>query len=144
MEDSRPSTLLFVSMKSLLIIPRESRLVELASSDKVTSLAFLSKLIEAAPNILPEDVFRMVGEREVQANIALGHAVVRPYARVKQGNGVLLYTARWSPTGVDCRAVDSIPMHLVCMYYAPSSERGTFLREMSTLSHARGLRGSPT
>jgi|SRR6185437_10540013 len=124
-------------MKSLFAALQEGRLVELASADKVASLEFLSNLIEAVPSIPPNtDFFRMVMEREVQANTALGRAIACPHARVRQENGDLLCTAGWSPIGIDYRAVDSLPVHLVCMYYVPSGERGAFLKEISSLSHA--------
>jgi nitrogen PTS system EIIA component len=124
-------------MRSLLVALQEGRLVELASSDKVTSLEFLSNLIEAVPNVPSNtDVFRMVMEREILANTAIGHAIACPHARVRQERGSLLCTAGWSPVGIDYRAMDSVPVHLVCMYYVPSSERGAFLKEMSALSHA--------
>ena len=124
-------------MKSLLVALQEGRLVELTDSDKTSSLELLSNLIEAIPSIPPNmDVFRMVMERETQANTALGHAIACPHARTRSASGDLLCAAGWSPEGIDYGASDSVPVHLVCMYYVPSDERGEFLKEMSALARA--------
>lgn len=124
-------------MRSLLVALQEGRLVELDHLDKVASLALLSKLIEAVPKIPSHlDIFHMVMTREGQANTALGYAIACPHARGRHENGNLLCAAGWSPAGIDYRALDSLPVHLVCMYYVPSSDRGAFLKEMSTLARA--------
>lgn len=124
-------------MKSLLAALQDGRLVELTDSDKKAALELLSNLIEAIPSVPPGiDIFRMVMEREAQANTALGHAIACPHARIKHEGGDLLCAAGWSPEGIDYGAPDSVPVHLVCMYYVPSDERGGFLREMSALAQA--------
>lgn len=124
-------------MKSLLVALQEGRLVELTDADKRPSLELLSNLIEAIPSIPPNmDIFRMVMEREAHANTALGHAIACPHARTKYEGGDLLCAAGWSPTGIDYGAPDSVPVHLICMYYVPPDERGAFLKEMSALARA--------
>ncbi|PWU09285.1 MAG: hypothetical protein C5B47_03650 [Verrucomicrobia bacterium] len=124
-------------MRSLLVALQEGRLVELTDSDKKAALELLSNLIEAIPSVPPTvDIFRMVMEREAHANTALGHAIACPHARTRHEGGELLCAAGWSPTGIDYGASDGVPVHLVCMYYVPTGERGEFLKEMSALARA--------
>ncbi len=124
-------------MRSLLVALQKGRLVELTGSDKRGSLELLSNLIEAIPSVPPSlDIFSMVMERETHANTALGHAIACPHARTKHEGGDLLCAAGWSPIGIDYGALDGVPVHLVCMYYVPSDERGAFLKEMSALARA--------
>jgi mannitol/fructose-specific phosphotransferase system IIA component (Ntr-type) len=123
-------------MKSLLNALQEGRLVELPDTDKQKALEYLAHLIEAVPDLAagPELSEGMLA-RERAVNTGIGLGVACPHVRAA-GNGELLCAVGWTPAGIDYGAGDGKKVHIVVMYYIPDSEKGTYLKEVSSLAGA--------
>lgn len=123
-------------MKSMLNALQEGRLIELPEADKEKSLKLLSHLIEAIPDLggNPELEEAMLARERVQ-NTGLGLGVACPHVRAG-GTGELFSAIGWTPTGIDYGSPDGKKVHLVVMYYIPDSQKGTYLKEVSSLASA--------
>ena len=123
-------------MKSLINALQEGRLIELPACDKDKALEYLAILIEAVPGIPPgTDIVKAVKEREATANTALGMGLACPHVRAGD-DGELLCAVGWSPSGVDYNSPDGSKVHLLIMYYIPSSQKGSYLKEVSGIAKA--------
>jgi len=123
-------------MKSLINALQEGRLLELPVNEKDKALEYLALLIEAIPDIGSGiDLVKAVKEREATANTALGLGVACPHVRAGD-DGELLCAVGWSPSGIDYGAPDGAKVHLIIMYYIPSSQKGAYLKEVSGLAKA--------
>jgi mannitol/fructose-specific phosphotransferase system IIA component (Ntr-type) len=121
-------------MKSILTALQEGRLIELPEADKDKSLQYLASLIEAVPDFASGfDFAGAVTARERAANTAIGSGWACPHGRVS-GEGELCCALGWSLPGIDWRAPDAQPVHIVCMHYIPDSAKNTYLKEISTLA----------
>ncbi len=123
-------------MKSLINALQEGRLIELPACDKEKALEYLALLIEAIPDIPSgTDIVKAVKEREATANTALGMGIACPHVRAAD-DGELQCAVGWSPAGIDYGAPDKAKVHLVIMYYIPSSQKGSYLKEVSGIAKA--------
>ena len=123
-------------MKALLNALQEGRLVELPNNNKTDALRFLGTLLEAIPDV-PNDegITENALNREMAHSTAIGKGWACPHATTKL-SGELYCAVGWSPTGIDFEASDSMPVHLVVMYYVPDSQRHAYLKEISLLAKA--------
>ena len=120
-------------MKSLLNALQEGRLVELPETDKAKALEYLAHLIEAIPDLgVRPELAEMMMAREKSQNTGIGLGVAFPHVRA-EGEGELLCSVGWSPKGIDYGASDGKKVHLVAMYYIPVSQKGNYLKEVSSL-----------
>jgi len=121
-------------MKALLAALQEGHLVELPEGTKEESLQFLSRLIEADPNL---DATSLVEEailqREKSKNSGLGYGWACPVARTPK-EGELMCAAGWSPHGIDYGAPDKNPVHLIVLYYVPDARKHEHLKEIAALN----------
>lgn len=120
-------------MKSLLNALQEGRLVELPEADKGKALEYLAHLIEAVPDLgVRPELAEMMIAREKTQNTGIGLGVACPHVRAG-GEGELLCSVGWSPQGIDYASADGKKVHLVAMYYIPDSQKGNYLKEVSSL-----------
>ncbi len=120
-------------MKTLLNALQEGRLVELPETDKAKSLEYLAHLIEAVPDLgVRPELAEMMIYREKAQNTGIGLGVACPHVRA-EGEGELLCSVGWSPQGIDYGSSDGKKVHLVAMYYIPVSQKGAYLKEVSSL-----------
>ncbi len=120
-------------MKSLLNALQEGRLVELPETDKAKALEYLAHLIEAVPDLgVRPELAEMMLAREKAQNTGIGLGVACPHVRA-EGEGELLCSLGWSPQGIDYGSSDGKKVHLVAMYYIPVSQKGNYLKEVSSL-----------
>jgi mannitol/fructose-specific phosphotransferase system IIA component (Ntr-type) len=123
-------------MKALLTALQEGRLVELPDNNKTDALKFLGALLEAVPEVsVDEDITEKALQRESAYSSAIGKGWACPHANTKLP-GELLCAVGWCPAGIDFAAPDSLPVHLVVMYYVPDSQRHAYLKEISLLAKA--------
>jgi len=123
-------------MKSLLDALQSGRLVELSSSEKEPSLKTLAHLIEAVPEMNHGiDLVAEMFKREGTTNSGIGLGVACPHVRVP-GNGELICSVGWSPSGIDYGAADGRKVHLVAMYLIPDPQKNAYLKEISILADA--------
>jgi mannitol/fructose-specific phosphotransferase system IIA component (Ntr-type) len=123
-------------MKSFIDALQEGRLVELPHCDKDKALEYLAILLEAVPGVTPGvDIVKAVKEREAAASTALGRGIACPHVRAGE-EGELLCSIGWSPLGIDFNAADGKKVHLVVMYCIPSSQKGSYLKEVSGIAKA--------
>lgn len=128
-------------MKSLLGALQDGRLVELSSTEKEGALKTLAHLIEAVPEMSHGvDLAAEVLKRESTTNSGIGLGVACPHVRVP-GNGELLCSVGWSPTGIEYGAPDGKRVHLVAMYFIPDAQKNAYLKEISSLAEAVKKRG---
>jgi len=121
-------------MKALLTALQEGHLVELPEGTKEESLQFLSRLIEADPDLDADSlVEEAVLQREKTKNSGLGYGWACPVARTSK-EGELMCAAGWSPHGVDYGAPDKKPVHLIVLYYVPDARKNEHLKEIATLN----------
>jgi mannitol/fructose-specific phosphotransferase system IIA component (Ntr-type) len=123
-------------MKALLTALQEGRLVELPDNNKTDALRFLGALLEAVPEVAgDEGITEKALQREAAHSTAIGKGWACPHATTKL-SGELLCAVGWCPAGIDFAASDSMPVHLVVMYYVPDSQRHAYLKEISLLAKA--------
>ncbi len=114
----------------------EGRIIEVPATDKDGALRLLAGILE--PSTLSPDVVPLMDQilgREKQSITYLGYGVAAPHARVEK-DGELLCAVGWSPTGIEYGNSDDWSVHIVVMYYVPSSARHEYLTEMSSLARA--------
>lgn len=123
-------------MRSLLTALQEGRLIELPDSDKNKALEYLAAIIEAIPDINPEDgVTESVLAREKSHNTGIGKGWGCPHMRSPR-DGEILCAVGWSPKGIDYGAPDNEPVHIIVMYYVPDGQKNAYLKEISSLAKA--------
>jgi len=123
-------------MKSLLHALQDGRLIELPDSEKEKSLKYLAHIIEAIPDLAssPELADAMIA-REQSQNTGIGLGIACPHVRAS-GAGELLCAVGWSPAGIEYGSIDGKKVHLVVMYYIPDTQKGVYLKEISSLAGA--------
>ncbi|NLI74940.1 MAG: PTS sugar transporter subunit IIA [Candidatus Riflebacteria bacterium] len=121
-------------MKALLTALQEGHLLELPEGTKEESLQFLSRLIEADPDL---DAGSLVEEavltREKTKNSGLGYGWACPVARTPK-EGEVICAAGWSPQGIEYNSPDKKPVHLIVLYYVPDSRKNEYLKEIAALN----------
>ncbi|MBF0502880.1 MAG: PTS sugar transporter subunit IIA [Candidatus Riflebacteria bacterium] len=123
-------------MKTLLTALQEGRLVELPEGSKEECLQFLSRIIEASPDLhAASAVEEAVLSREKTKNSGIGHGWACPIARTAN-EGELLCAVGWSPGGIDYGSSDRKRVHIIVVYYVPDSRRNEYLKEISGLDKA--------
>lgn len=124
-------------MKSLLNALQEGRLIELPDSNKNKALEYLATLIEAIPDIGVEGggITERVLAREQANQTGIGKGWACPHARSTR-DGELMCAVGWSPVGIDYGAPDSLPVHMVVMYFVPDLQKNSYLKEISSLAKA--------
>lgn len=123
-------------MKSLLDALQDGRLIELPDNDKTKALEYLATLIEAIPDIGGDGrITENVMAREQAHNTGIGQGWACPHGR-SQGDGELVCSVGWSPSGIDYGGPDGQPVHLVVMYYVPERQKNAYLKEISSLAKA--------
>jgi len=124
-------------MKTLLTALQEGRLIELPDGTKEEALEFLVHLLAAIPDldVDSDELLQSVLQREKAGNTALGQGIACPHARSLKESDMLCVLG-WSPNGIDYGASDQKRVHLVVLYYIPDSQKGMYLREVSSLIQA--------
>ncbi|MBF0544255.1 MAG: PTS sugar transporter subunit IIA [Candidatus Riflebacteria bacterium] len=123
-------------MRTLLNALQEGRLVELPEGTKEECLQFLSRLIEASPDLHASSaVEEAVLTREKTKNSGIGHGWACPVARTSH-EGELLCAVGWSPSGIDYGEPNKERVHIIVLYYVPDSRRNEYLKEISGLDQA--------
>jgi magnesium transporter len=115
----------------------KGRLIELPPCDKNQALRTLAEKLCASADIPAEyNVFDNVIRREEQAITYLKYGIACPHARSEAHGGEMACVIGWSPDGIDYGNTDGWPVHLILMYYVPSSARNAYLTELATLARA--------
>ena len=123
-------------MKTLLDALQEGRLIELPDSHKSRALEYLAALIEAIPDIGPEEgITENVLAREKVHNTGIGLGWACPHARSRH-DGEVVCAVGWSPQGIDYGSPDGEPVHLLVMYFVPETQKNAYLKEISSLAKA--------
>ena len=124
-------------MRSILTALQEGRLFELPEAGKARALEFLARILDANPDIeVGTDVIEEIQLREAECNTGIGMGVGVPHVRARREEGELFSAIGWSSTGIDYGASDSLPVHLVVMYYIPGAQKNVYLKEVSSLVKA--------
>jgi len=107
---------------------------ECTASSKKRVLERVGELLAtAAPNLLPEEVFEQLLERERLGSTGLGHGIALPHARLKgitQACGALVRLE----SGVDYDAIDGQPVDLVFGLLVPHDATQEHLQLLAKLA----------
>ena len=124
-------------MRSILTALQDGRLFELPETGKARALEFLARILDANPDIeVGSDTIEEIQKREQECNTGIGLGVGVPHVRAKREEGELFCAIGWSSAGIDYGAADSMPVHLVVMYYIPGAQKNVYLKEISGLVKA--------
>jgi nitrogen PTS system EIIA component len=124
-------------MRSILNALQDGRLFELPEAGKARALEFLARILDANPDIeVGSDTIEEIQKREEECNTGIGMGVGVPHVRAKREEGELFCAIGWSSAGIDYGAADSMPVHLVVMYYIPGAQKNVYLKEISGLVKA--------
>lgn len=80
-----------------------------------------------------EELLRTLSAREAQASTALGEGVAIPHARMSGLARMVVVFAR-SRSGIDWKAPDGRPVHLVLMLAGPAEDPGGYLKALAGMS----------
>ena len=124
-------------MRSILTALQEGRLFELPDANKISTLEFLARILDANPVIeVGTDVIEEIKVRELECNTGIGSGVGVPHIRGRREEGDLYCAIGWTSQGIDYGSSDGEHVHLVFMYYIPGSQKNVYLKEISTLVKA--------
>lgn len=121
-------------MKSFLDALRTGRFIKLEETDRDEVLRRLARRVADLPGFpAGQDLTGAVLARERESSTALGNGWACPHVR-GPGEGPLVCAIGWSPVGLDFKAPDAAPVHLVVFYYIPESAKADYFREISGLA----------
>jgi len=106
-------------MKILDYLKEEWVLPELQGTDKASVLKELSEgLTEPAQRVTPDELLRVLLEREKLESTGIAEGVAIPHGRLKQLKGFLISFGR-SVKGINFDSIDGKPTHLFFLVLAP-------------------------
>jgi PTS system nitrogen regulatory IIA component len=121
-------------MKIVDLIRRDMVLPDLAADNKLGILRELaSHLAERHGRLKPEELTRVLVDREELASTAIGEGVAVPHGKMRTVEGIIACLGR-SRTGVDFGSMDGQPTHLFFVMVAPESSTGAHLKALARIS----------
>ncbi len=121
-------------MKIVDLIRREMVIPDLAADNKLGVLRELaSHLAERHGRLTPEDLTRVLVDREELASTAIGEGVAVPHGKMRAVEGIIACLGR-SRGGVDFGSMDGQPTHLFFVMVAPESSTGAHLKALARIS----------
>jgi len=116
------------------------RLADILSADRVTTSmeardkeAALQVVAGLFPGQEPEEIYRVLREREALASTGIGSGVAIPHGRVRGLESLVAALAICRP-GVDFESVDGLPVHIVVAILAPERSTGDHLKALARVS----------
>jgi PTS system nitrogen regulatory IIA component len=121
-------------MKIVDLIRRDMVIPDLAADNKLGVLRELaSHLAERHGRLTPEDLTRVLVDREELASTAIGEGVAVPHGKMRAVEGIIACLGR-SRGGVDFGSMDGQPTHLFFVMVAPESSTGAHLKALARIS----------
>ena len=121
-------------MKIVDLIRRDMVIPDLAADNKLGVLRELaSHLAERHGRLKPEDLTRVLVDREELASTAIGEGVAVPHGKMRAVDGIIACLGR-SRGGVDFGSMDGQPTYLFFVMVAPESSTGAHLKALARIS----------
>lgn len=121
-------------MKIVDLIRRDMVIPDLAADNKLGVLRELaSHLAERHGRLKPEDLTRVLVDREELASTAIGEGVAVPHGKMRAVDGIIACLGR-SRGGVDFGSMDGQPTFLFFVMVAPESSTGAHLKALARIS----------
>ncbi len=121
-------------MKVVDFLRPELVLSELRATTKSQVLVELSQLLaKHQPGVNPEDLQKVLEERELLASTGIGDGIAIPHGKL-DAVGQLLGVLGRSRPGIEFDSIDGKPTHLIFMLVAPASSTGVHLKALARLS----------
>jgi PTS system nitrogen regulatory IIA component len=121
-------------MKITDILVREASILDLASTAKNDLLAEMAGALAAAePQLVAEDLLRVLQDREALQSTGIGESVAIPHGKVA-GLDRLLATFARSKAGVDFDSIDGLPTQLFFLLVVPEQSGGQHLKALARIS----------
>lgn len=106
----------------------------LRARDKESLLTEMVDLLkERMPGLERERVLRALFAREELGTTGIGHGVALPHGKLRDVNEIRVFFGR-SPGGVDFKAIDGKPVHLVFLIIAPENSAAAHLKLLACIS----------
>lgn len=121
-------------MKISQLLKKELIKLEIDSQDKESAIKELVDLMRNSSEVTDADLFlHDVFEREQLGSTGVGEGIALPHAR-SEGIQKLIVVFGKSTKGVDFKALDSNPVHLIFLIGTPKEDVGNYLKTLAHLS----------
>ena len=120
-------------MKIVDILNKDAILVDLKSIDKKGVLEELVTPVAGAAGINPEDLVRVLMERERLGSTGIGGGIGIPHGKMKDLESMVIGFGL-SRKGVDFESMDGQPTHIFFLLITPENSTGLHLKLLSRIS----------
>jgi PTS system nitrogen regulatory IIA component len=121
-------------MKIVDLIRRDMVLPDLVADNKLGVLRELADhLAERQGTLKPDDLTRVLVDREELASTAIGEGVAVPHGKMRTVAGIIACLGR-SRHGIDFGSMDGQLTHLFFVMVAPESSTGAHLKALARIS----------
>jgi nitrogen PTS system EIIA component len=127
-------------MKILDVLKTEAILVDLKATDKKGVLDELVSPISSAAGLDPEELVRILMERERLGSTGIGGGIGIPHGKIKTLDNLVLGFGL-SRKGVDFESMDGRPTHIFFLLITPENSTGLHLKLLARIS--RILKNDP-
>jgi len=128
-------------MKILDVLIKESITVDLKSTDKKGVLEELVAAVAGIANASPEEMVRVLLDRERLGSTGIGNGIGIPHGKLK-GLDRLVLGFGISRKGVDFESMDNRPTYLFFLLITPENSTGPHLKLLARISKI--LKSEPT
>jgi len=90
-------------------------------------------IIKKEPEIDPEELLRVLLEREELGSTGIGDGIAIPHGKIKKLKKLIVSFGR-SREGVDFQSMDGKPTHIIFLLIAPENSAGTHLKALARIS----------
>jgi len=121
-------------MKISEILKKDFVIADLSAKDKPGVLRELVDYLEAKGVIRDQEtLYHTLMDREVLGSTGIGETVAVPHAKSAEIDRIIILFAR-STEGIEFAALDTKPVHFICLLIAPSNSTGLHLKALARMS----------
>jgi len=120
-------------MRILDVLQRDSILVDLQARDKKGVLEELSLPVARLAEVNPEDLVRVLMDRERLGSTGIGGGIGIPHGKLKELKSLVLGFGL-SRQGVDFESMDGRPTHIFFLLVTPENSTGLHLKLLARIS----------
>ncbi len=120
-------------MRILDVLQRDSILVDLQARDKKGVLEELSLPVARLAEVSPEDLVRVLLDRERLGSTGIGGGIGIPHGKLKELKSLVLGFGL-SRKGVDFESMDGRPTHIFFLLVTPENSTGLHLKLLARIS----------
>jgi PTS system nitrogen regulatory IIA component len=120
-------------MKLLEFLPKEAVLADLKAQNKEGVLQELAKPVADAAGVKPDDLVRVLMERERLGTTGIGNGIGIPHGKMKHLQSLVLGFGL-SRKGIDFESMDARPTHIFFLLAAPENSTELHLKLLARIS----------